>query len=160
MEKLLTEEQRKRFIASVLSKNDCYYVWPDESNNYSGKDLKGAKYPRTYDCSGLVTSSLYDATGIDKRATWNAQKLMEHCGLVDSPLPGDLCFYGPSRTLITHVMVYIGKSQEGFKGKTVIGASGGDSRNLTPGGDAKVKAYKTHLYRPDFIAFGRLISKD
>lgn len=156
MEPLLGKDSNNRFLEEVKSRIGCYYCWPEESNNYSGKDLKNAKYPKTYDCSGLVTSSLFSATGIDFRATHNAQKLMEACGLVEKPVAGDLCFYGPSRTLITHVMVYTGD-----KHQKVVGSSGGDSRTISPEVaekmDAKVKGYKTHLYRPDFIAFGRLI---
>lgn len=93
-----------------MSKNGCYYCWPDKSNHYSGKDLKGASYSDVYDCSGLVTAGLYDSTGgrIDRRATWNAHKLMRNCAMVKTPESGDLCFYGPSMGLVTHVMVWIG----------------------------------------------------
>lgn len=154
---LLNSEQKTKFIKEATDRLGCYYCWPQESNGYSGKDLDGAKYPKTYDCSGLITSCLYAATGIDRRAAWNAQRLMQNCSLVTDPRPGDLCFYGPSRSLVTHVMMYAGKGK-------ILGSSGGDSRTITPQiaqkVGAKVKTYKSHLYRKDFIAFGRLTTKD
>ena len=101
METLLSEEQRIRFLDAAFSRFGCYYTWPDESNSYSGKDLPNAKFHQVYDCSGLVTCSLFDSTAgkIDRRATWNAQKLMKNCMLVEEKdlQPGDLCFYGSSR---------------------------------------------------------------
>lgn len=159
---LLSEKERLDFLAAVAKRKGCLYCWPTESNRYSGKDLKDATYKSVYDCSGLVTSSLYEATGgkIDRRATWNAQKLLQNCAIVDEPRPGDLAFYGPSSGLITHVMVYMGT-----KGKEVVmGASGGDSTTTTPEKaaerDAKVKGYRTAKYRGDFICFGRLVTND
>ncbi len=119
-------------------------------------------YRNVYDCSGLVTSSIYEATGgkIDRRATWNAQKLLNNCAMVEEPRPGDLAFYGPSAGMVTHVMVYMGA-----KGKDVVlGASGGDSTTTSPEKaverGAKVKGYKTAKYRRDFLGFGRLVTND
>lgn len=163
---LLNKQQKTKFLTEVSNRIGCYYCWPTQSNKYSGKDLKGAQYPRTYDCSGLVTSSLYDATGIDRRAVWNAQRLMQNCAMVEVPEPGDLCFYGPSKGLVTHVMVYVGRTKlaKFEPGKVCYGSSGGDSRTTSPQiaqkSDAKVKGYKTVKYRSDFLGYGRLVTKD
>lgn len=138
------------------------YCWPTAENKYSGKDLPSAMFKNVYDCSGLVTSSLYEATGgkIDRRATWNAQKLLMNCGLIEEPRPGDLVFYGPSTGLVTHVMVYMGAKAKDL----VLGASGGDSTTTTPekanAQNAKVKGYKTAKYRRDFLGYGRLVTND
>ncbi len=144
------------------------YCWPTESNGYSGKDLKTALYPRVYDCSGLVTCSLFDASGIDRRATWNAMRLMKSCAAVTDPKPGDLCFYGSSLSQISHVMIYVGATEKRPKGilQTVrcFGSSGGDRRTITPtialSMGAKVRGYTSHKYRPDFLCFGRLTTND
>lgn len=162
---LLSAKQTKSFIEQVLSRKGCPYCWPTAENSYSGKDLDGAKYQKTYDCSGLVTSSLFSATGIDRRTTWNAQRLFENCSKVDKPIPGDLVFYGPSRAHITHVMVYmkstsIQKDSSKDAGGVVFGSSGGDSRTTTPEiakqMNANVRGHSSVNYRPDFVAFGRL----
>lgn len=155
----MSPEEVKSFVDECVKRDGCWYVWPHKSNNYSGKDLSIAKYPRTYDCSGLVTSSLYSALGVDWRQTKNAQKLADECD--DVPVGkiefGDLLFYGADHEHISHVMVYIGAREGGF---SVFGASGGDSRTLTVEDaekrDAKVKGYKNINYRPDFVSAGRL----
>lgn len=81
--------------------------------------------------------------------------------MVNDPKPGDLAFYGPSPAIVTHVMIYMGKSR---KEGAVYGASGGDSTTTTPEKaaerDAKVKFHKNHLYRSDFLGFGRLVTND
>lgn len=168
MKYLLSDQQRIRFLQAAFKRLGCYYVWPDQSNGYSGKDLSGAKYQNVYDCSGFITSSLYQATGIDHRATWNAMRLMKNCQRIEDPQPGDLCFYGSSRNKVTHVMLYIGNSKKRPQSipnnYTCMGASGGWSQTLTPqiakAKDAKVKAYKSHMYRSDFLGFGRLATND
>ncbi len=137
------------------------YCWPTKLNGYSGKDLPSAKFKNVYDCSGLVTSSLYAATGIDLRSTFNAQKLADDSELVKPKdiKPGDLIFYGASYNRISHVMAFLGHDKA-IDGKTIYGASGGGSKTVTPEAamaqDAKVKAYRTINYRPDFICCGRL----
>jgi len=153
----MSPEEVKSFVDECVKRQGCWYVWPHKSNNYSGKDLSIAKYPRTYDCSGLVTSSLYSALGLDWRQTKNAQKLADECDEieVDDVRMGDLLFYGADQQHISHVMVYVG-----VKHGPIFGASGGDSRTLTVEDavkrDAKVKGYKNINYRPDFVCAGRL----
>jgi len=60
-----------------------------------------------YDCSGLVTCALREVTGVDVRATWNAQALYsataEYAGI--RPLYRTLRFYGASRTRVVHVAI-------------------------------------------------------
>lgn len=167
---LLSSGETEKFLQFIADKYGCYYCWPDKSNNYSGKDLAGATFKDTYDCSGLVTSGLYAATNgrIDRRATWNAHRIMKNCALVTTPEAGDLCFYGPSTGLITHVMVYIGKTQfrpaELSKDVRCYGSSGGNSTTLSPEianqQNAKVTGYKSTKYRKDFQCYGRLVTND
>jgi len=167
MDGLLSDKERLAFVNSVVKKDGCLYCWPTEENGYSGKGRANSLYRDVYDCSGLVTSSLNEATEgrEDHRDTWNAQKLLNNCAVVTDPRPGDLAFYGPSRSLVTHVMVYIGTNAgPGLRGKRVFGASGGDSRVVTPEiakeRNAVVRGFKSHLYRHDFLCFGRLVSND
>lgn len=155
----LNKAEVGKFLTECKSREGAYYIWPDKSNNYSGKDLPGATYKGMYDCSGLVTSSLYSAFGIDWRATKNAQALAAECDLVDrsSLTAGDLIFYGAGPQHISHVMVYLGFGY-------VFGASGGDRRTLTPEDakkmNAKVVKYSKIDYRPDFVSCGRLRIKN
>jgi len=171
---ILSDEENVAFLKEVASRIGSLYIWPSQSNGYSGKDLAGAKFPKTYDCSGLVTASLYAATNgrIDKRSTWNSSALMRNCLAVEKPQAGDLAFYGPSPGMVTHVMVYLGSSRAketkavyGFPEAWVVaGSSGGDSSttdiDAAKKRDAKVTGYKSYKYRKDFIGFGRLVSTD
>lgn len=163
MSDLLTKDEVSRFLNAARSRLGCDYVWPNQENNWSGKDLKIAKYQKVYDCSGLVTSSLYEATGgkIDKRASWNAQSLLDNCALVTVPKPGDLCFYGLSPKFITHVGIYMGeKNKEGQS----LDSCGGTPQCTTPEiakkTGAKVMFHKSPKYRADFQCFGRLATLD
>lgn len=135
------------------------YCWPTKGNSYSGKDLPRAQYKDVYDCSGLVTASLFSATGIDLRSTFNAQKLADEADLVNlkEVKRGDLVFYGADSGNISHVMVYMGA--EGKNGP-VYGSSGGNSKTVSPEVamrmDARVKTHNTINYRPDFVCCGRM----
>ena len=160
---LLSERERLEFLHQAYTRKGCLYCWPNSENNYSGKDLPGATYKNVYDCSGLVTSCLKEATNgrIDRRAQWNAQKLLNNCAMVDKPLPGDLCFYGPSHAMVTHVMIYTGTK---YKEGQVFGASGGDSTVTSPekaaAKEASVRFHRTPKYRKDFLGYGRLVTND
>lgn len=93
---------------------------------------------------------------------------MKNCSKIETPVPGDLCFYGSSSSHISHIMIYIGTVRYRPSGvnslDTVYGSSGGDRRTLNPDianeMDARVKSHRSHNYRKDFIAFGRLATKD
>lgn len=145
------------FLIFVLSKENCDYVWPHPSNNYSGKDLKIAKYQNVYDCSGLITAGLYHATAgrIDWRSGKNAQALFDACKHITSRPPKDFClaFYGPGKNAINHVML-VCPDGRGF------GACGGGSWCLTPeiakSKGARVRFRKSHAYRDDFRGFGEI----
>lgn len=70
--------------------------------------LWGAKGPDVFDCSGLVTTGIWQAGGPDLRHLENAQALHDHsralgAGPSDLALPGDLVFYGADDKHIIHV---------------------------------------------------------
>jgi hypothetical protein len=142
------------FLTFCLSKENCDYVWPHPSNNYSGKDLKIAKYKNVYDCSGLITSGLYAATGgaLDWRSGTNAQALFDKCKRLETRPKGKPClaFYGPGKNAINHVMLVLGDGR-------AYGACGGGSWCLTPelakSKGARVRFRTSHLYRSDFRGF-------
>lgn len=166
----LTKEQQSKFFTELANRLGCDYCWPSQSNNYSGKDLPFAKYHNVYDCSGLVTCSLRSAGGPDLRADHNAWALSKICDDVElmSMKPGDLLFYGNQKK-VTHVAVYLGPHAEDFdkrfsRGRTVISASSGDSRTVTPdiakSMGANVRQEKTIRYRSDLLKIGRLFSAE
>jgi cell wall-associated NlpC family hydrolase len=137
------------FIEFVLSKEGCDYVWPDKTNNYSGKDLTNAQFKNVYDCSGLVTSGLYHATKgrIDWRSTKNAQALFDSCKDLDKPgQTPSLAFYGHGKNMIEHVVIVL-------KDGSTIGANGGGSWCVTPEKAreraARVRRYPSPEYRKD-----------
>lgn len=154
-EKPVTVNELGDFVAWVLSKENMPYCWPTAENGYSGKDLKSAKYKDCYDCSGLITSGLYAATGkrIDWRANTNAQLLLKKSQpLTDKQAKGKAClaFYGPAMNMINHVMLVLPDGRS-------FGACGGNSAVTSPEIAAKkgarVRYRATHAYRPDFRCF-------
>lgn len=160
-----------KFFQALSDRIGCLYIWPHESNNYSGKDLSYSKYKHVYDCSGLVTSSLFEATGgaVDWRANHNAQSLFGQCRRIklQDAIQGDLGFYGPSLSKINHVVVYLGlkasKLGDNFvDNKHVVSASGGTSRTVKPeiamANNAYVRQESSLIYRKDFLCVGRLFS--
>jgi len=153
------DDYRLRYMDFILNQEGKYYCWPTDENNYSGKGLKNAKYPETFDCSGLVTAGLYRASGgsTDYRATHNCNKLWNLLEDVAEPEMGDLAFYGPGKNMVTHVMTVLGHIGSNL---AVYGACGGDSAVVTPviakAKGARVRLRNSHLYRPDFLGFKRL----
>lgn len=145
------------FLSFCLSKENCDYVWPHPSNNYSGKDLKIGKYKNAYDCSGLITSGLYHATKgrLDWRANKNAQALFDSVKHIHSRPKNEPClaFYGAGKNAINHVMLVL-------KDGRAFGACSGGSWCLTPEvakkKGARVRFRTNHLYRDDFRGFGEI----
>lgn len=151
------------FIDLVFSKEGRWYCWPTKENGYSGKDLKSALYKDVYDCSGLITSSLYHVTKgrIDWRAMGSCRNLIAPAkGLPllrpvadhEDPLVGDLAFYGHGRNMPSHVMMFCGDGR-------VFGACGGNTDVVSPEiakkKGARVRFRESPLYRPDFLGFWR-----
>lgn len=68
----------------------------------------GGKSPTGFDCSGLVTYSVFVAKGPDLRLTHNAQKLYDTGEPCDDTEEYRLAFYGPGPTAITHVTLEFG----------------------------------------------------
>lgn len=161
----MSPEETSRFIDALKEKEGCFYCWPTAENNYSGKGLDYAKYKDVYDCSGLITACLYEATNgrIDHRADWNAGHLMQHCQVIDEKdrKPGDLIFYGLDNVPehISHVMAVV-SYPKAYSWRVAYGASGGGHKTVTPeiaqAQDARVRWFSSIHYRPDFIAVGRL----
>lgn len=158
----MTPEITKKFVKSLLSRHGCYYCWPTKENGYSGKDIPFAKFKSTYDCSGLITASLSEATdgAVDHRRDWNAGHIMQHCEIIsiDEAQSGDLCFYGLDSTPehISHVMALV--DLNGYL--VCYGSSGGGSKTVTVDiakkQDARVRWFSSPNYRRDLIAVGRL----
>jgi hypothetical protein len=144
------------FIDFVLSKEGCDYVWPLPENNYSGKDLKIAKYQNVYDCSGLVTSAIYHATRgrVDWRSAKNAQALFDSCkDLERSGQRPCLAFYGVAKNMIEHVVVVLPDGR-------IIGANGGgrwcSSPDKAKEKGARVRFYSSPNYRKDLKGFKQI----
>jgi hypothetical protein len=166
---LLDENTTAQFIKAAGMRMGCLYIWPCIENNYSGKDLSFAKYQRVYDCSGLVSASLYEVFGrdFDKRANFNAQMFHDYGIAIDEKdvKPGDLAMYGDNANRLTHVAIWTGHKGNSFcaalKDKLpILSASGGTSHCTTPEiaveTNANVRQHLTHNYRKDFVCFIRL----
>lgn len=149
--KLEVTPEREDFLKRVLSHEGLPYLWAGKGLRWQLKDgqIEGL------DCSGLVTDGIYHATKgrLDWRPNGNCNFLFDATKETDDPQPGDLCFYGPGKNMLTHVMVYIDQG-------TVFGASGGNSEvtsvKIANSKGARVKSRPGPYYRPDFRAFTKL----
>lgn len=120
--------------------------------------LWGAKGPDAFDCSGSVTHCLRFIGGPDLTHLENAQALFDHtrqlgAGPTDTPLPGDLVFYGADDSHIIHVATY-----DEFGG--VISADGATSliKSLSmalANPHNRVRRHNTVRYRKDFFTVHR-----
>lgn len=129
------------FLARVLEHQGKPYIW-------------GAKGPKHFDCSGLVTFAFKACGGPDWRQTHNSARLWDELEVIipGKEEAGDLCFYGgPHR--ITHVMVLMPDAR-------AYGACGGDvttvDEEMAQLRKAKVQFRSGPKYRPDFRGFRRL----
>ena len=135
--------QRAAFVAYVIEQMGAPYIW-------------GGKNPETgIDCSGVVAYAFRKAGGPDWRKTHNTDSLWNDCKEPGMIQPGTLCLYGgKAADDVSHVMVVI--SDVGSE-LVVVGASGGDSTTTSLHAaekrGARVKVYKTHLYRADWRGF-------
>lgn len=91
------ESFRARFLAAVVALIGKPVLWR----------MKG---PLAYDCSGSVTAPLKAIGGPDITLVENSQGLHDHTRLLrselgptETPLPGDLVFYGTGPLGIVHV---------------------------------------------------------
>lgn len=130
---------RIAFLAWLQAQEGKPYVW-------------GGKGMAAFDCSGLVTAG-FQAVGVPgwgdfERLHVYSAALWKNLPDVETPLPGDLAFYGAPH--IRHVMVWWGDGR-------VLGACGGGSTTTTveeaARRRARVQFRPTHLYRPDFRGF-------
>jgi cell wall-associated NlpC family hydrolase len=133
------------FLLCALGHAGAPYLW-------------GHKGPDAFDCSGLVTYSLWEAGGPDWRFTegdcahlWGRLEAYlppePVAGVAEVPV-GMLAFYGPPHRA-DHVMVSAPSGQ-------VFGATGGGRQTVRKEPGACVQ-YKPHLlYRPDFKGWRQL----
>lgn len=140
---------------SIISLGPTAYLQDDKpvivnlAESQAGKPYKwNTNGPDTYDCSGFIVW-LYRRLGyLTEKEDLNTIGLALMHMQVDSPSPGDLCFYGQG-----HVMLYLGNGK-------CIGARGGGSSTTTVEAaeaiNAKVSVRKVK-YRKDFIGYGRRI---
>lgn len=137
-------------IAPDGGEQRTWYVW-------------GGRFPETgLDCSGLVAHCLWAVGGPDWRKTHWSGRMWRELPPAIHPLPGDLAMYGPPGS-VNHVMAVVGPSR--IAGEfVVVGASGGNSDTTTIEiarlRRAFVKRKPTHLYRPGFRGFRRLVPLD
>jgi cell wall-associated NlpC family hydrolase len=128
---------RESLLRLALKLQGIPYIW-------GGATVQG------FDCSGFVVW-LFQVFGLLPSGDWTANGLSKTFPQdTANPQPGDLVFFGPDPSAITHVMVYAGE----FNGeRQVVGASGGGSKTTTVeianAIGAKVKM-KPLNYRRDF----------
>lgn len=135
---------RDEFLHEAVCCLAAWYRWGGKSPN-SG-----------IDCSGVVTWSLYKAGGPDLRQTHNTDALWAELPSTQTPVPGDLAFYGGrGADDVSHVMVCLWKRHDGVW--AVLGATRGgrDTTSIAIAAqqDARVRVKRSHLYRSDFRGF-------
>lgn len=145
----MTATRRGSFVKALVDQMGLPYLW-------DGKGLPGEPY-RGRDCSGCVTSALFEAGGPDWRASHNCQRLWAE---LPAPLDGftqvgDLALYGtPDR--IHHVMALLYDDDNGGD-LVVIGSAGGDHTTTTQAEalrrGARVQVWGSHLDMNDFAGF-------
>lgn len=140
---------RANYLKRALSLMSTPYLW-------GGRTHKGV------DCFGMVALALKEASedAVDLRAWWT-DKAWAELPATDSPLPGDLIFYGgESDTDVEHVMVLLVPEGPAASGGVIFGASGGGKANTTveysmaKGHGVQVKT--SIYYRGDFRGFRSL----
>lgn len=94
----------------------------------------GGKTPVGFDCSGLITWSIFMANGPDLRATHNAQALFNELEPCHEDEMYRLACYGPGPNVITHVTLEFGSF-------TLEAAGGGPG---VFGNDPKAKVFFHH----------------
>jgi len=104
------------------------YVWKGKGFElWTPAGLKLHGWGQTvFDCSGLIGQAVFDAGGIDRRASHSAQSYWDE--LAECPRADDfgaLRFYGSSGSSITHISLSLGNG-------LVVEAAGGDSTTTTP----------------------------
>ena len=141
-----------RYLLKVLSYVGTPYLWGAKGMRYYTGLLTPAF---ALDCSGGVTVAAQAAGGPDLRDTHKAHRLADESEPVEVPEPGDLAFYGLGK--VVHVMTVLSRLPSGEV--FVVGPSGGDSSTTTlemaRQQCASSKVYPTHLYRADFLRFGK-----
>lgn len=129
-------------VPALWAAKGDYYVAAD------GSVVHLEKGQLAVDCSGSVTWTMLQLTGVDFRNEYNAQKLSHLCPLhVEPPDVGDLGFYGPNWDSVNHVVICLA-------GSHLLSADGATSaiRSLAPAlADPwrKVRLHSSVLYRRD-----------
>lgn len=126
----MTPAQCEAFLDCAREQIGSPYVWTARGGYlWTPNGLKQHSFGRPcFDCSGLVTHCYWVATGIDWRATENAQSMFNK--LPKTARGIELEFYGKSVDKVTHVAIWV---RDGFDhGSLVIEAHGGDQTTMSP----------------------------
>lgn len=128
------------FIEAAMSVIGSPYIWGGKGEHLFDvqKGLVGSPYIEegklpllVFDCSGLVTWALKQATGRDKRGAWNTQIMFDGClpfgRLAEEPHHAALRFYGTSPKHITHVAIWLGV----VDGRPLLLEAAGGDRSTT-----------------------------
>lgn len=150
-----------KFIAEATKQLGAPYVWAAKGLGLSGEEPKPAAMVPAFDCSGLVTHSMWVATGVDHRAFYGSQALFNSCKDVGDlilkpeltlvPFPGWLYFCGKNPRNISHVGIYLGPSM-------VLEAAGGDHTTISVA-LAKARGARVRIgpqLRRDIVGYGLL----
>jgi cell wall-associated NlpC family hydrolase len=147
--------RRQAFVATALDQLRCPYIWGAKGEHHTDGNLQ----VRAFDCSGLITYTLFAIGGPDWRSDKGSEALFDTLpGIEEHQLvPGDLVFYGPGfgERPVNHVVMFLGGL--GF----VLGACGGNSDTKTveiakrTGACVKVKPAGVQ-YRKDLVGFRSL----
>lgn len=153
-------ERLPRVVQLTLEQMGVLYRWGGKGVHIFDARAQGSLVPSPYyafDCSGLHTWADWTAGGPDRRASWNTDRFWNGLPAVVEPFIGCYALYGgQAPTDVDHIMMVVGRVPDSSH-YLVMGASGGGSQTLTQevarASGAKVKIYRTHLYRNDFRGF-------
>lgn len=147
------------YLTLVRAYMGAPYIWRGKGNMiWTPKGLQPMSFEDHgvrfgFDCSGFVTVPLFHVTGVDVRATHNAERMRVEWPIVETKdvQPGNVALYG-SPGHATHVMVVEGIAPT-IGAISVVGASGGYDTTTRPEKNGFVKKQASFMYRPDFIGF-------
>ena len=145
-----TPPRRRAVVKAALARLGTPYQW-------AGGHM-GAWWG--LDCSGLVLQAMRDAGEQPFAGGESTSNGWYHAlPAVLDPRPGDLGFYGSSPDRATHV-VMVTKFDPSTGVASIVGSNGGDQSTTSPEiakqQGAMVKEAPTHLFRKDFLGFGRM----
>lgn len=145
-----TSPRRKAVVKAALARLGTPYQW---AGGHMGEGWG-------LDCSGLILQAMRDAGEQPFAGGESTSNGWYHAlPLVSDPRPGDVAFYGSDPARATHI-VMVTKFDPATGIAAIVGSNGGDQSTTSPEiarrQGAMVKEADSHMFRKDFLGFGRM----